>query len=140
MVASISLDLRKRVLKACDEGGKTKAVAQRFEVSVSFVRALKRRRRTTGAIGAWPKNAGPKPKLRAHHATLRALITLQPDATLAELRARLGVDVALSTLGYAIERLGLSVKKTPTRQRAAARRRATRARAMDSQPAHARRA
>jgi len=123
MVASISLDLRKRILKACDKGGKTKAVAARFEVSESFVRALKRRRRTTGKIEALPKNSGPKPKLKAHEEKLRALIKAQPDATLEELRERLGVDVQLSTLWYAIDRMKLSVKKNRMRQRAAARRR-----------------
>jgi transposase len=128
MVASYSLDLRKRILKACDKGSKTKAVAERFEVSESFVRALKRRRRVTGKIEALPKNSGPKPKLKAHEDKLRALIRAQPDATLSELRERLGVDVQLSTLWYALDRLKLSVKKNRMRQRAAARRRASSAR------------
>lgn len=123
MVAAISLDLRKRILKACDKGGKTKAVADRFEVSADFVRKLKRQRRETGRIEALPKNSGPKPKLKAHEDKLRALIKAQPDATLEELRERLGVDVQLSTLWYAIDRLKLSVKKNRMRQRAAARRR-----------------
>lgn len=131
MVASYSLDLRKRIMKACDKGGKTKAVAERFEVSESFVRTLKRRRRVTGKIEALPKNSGPKPKLKAHENKLRALIAAQPDATLEELRERLGVDVQLSTLWYAIDRLGLSVKKNRARQRAAARRRAESARRVE---------
>jgi transposase len=128
MVASYSLDLRKRILKACDKGGKTKSVAERFEVSESFVRALKRRRRTTGDIAALPRNSGPKPKLKAHEDKLRALIKKQPDATLEELRERLGVDVQLSTLWYTLDRMKLSVKKNRMRQRAAARRRAKSAR------------
>ena len=130
MVASISLDLRKRVLTACDKGGKTMAVAQRFEVSTDFVRKLKRRRKETGRIEALPRNSGPKPKLKGHEEKLRALIKEQPDATLAELRARLGVDVQLSTLWYAIDGLKLSFKKTRMRQRAAARRRSSSARRM----------
>lgn len=137
MVASYSLDLRKRILKACDEGGKTKAVAQRFEVSESFVRALKRRRRTTGKIEALPKNSGPKPKLKPHEDKLRSLIKAQPDATLEELRERLGVDVELSTLWHAINRLGLSVKKNRIRQRAAARRRTKSTRRVERKPANA---
>jgi transposase len=137
MVAAYSLDLRKRILQACDKGGKTKAVAERFEVSGSFVRALKRRRRTTGKIEALPKNSGPKPKLNAHEDKLRALIEAQPDATLEELRDRLGVDVELSTLWYAIDRMGLSVKKNRARQRATARRRAKSARRVARKSAHA---
>ena len=98
MVASISLDLRQRILKACDRGEKTKAVAERFEVSADFVRKLKRRRRETGSIEPLPRNSGPKRKLRAHEDRLRALIQEQPDATLEELRERLGIEVQLSTL------------------------------------------
>jgi len=131
MVASYSLDLRKRILKACDKGGKTRAVADRFEVSESFVRALKRRRSTTGSIAAFPRNSGPKPKLKAHEDKLRALIAAQPDATLEALRERLGVKMQLSTLWYALDRMKLSVKKNRMRQRAAARRRASSARRMD---------
>ncbi len=134
MVASYSLDLRKRILKACDKGGKTKAVAERFEVSESFVRALKRRRRITGKIEALPKNSGPKPKLKAYEDKLRALIKAQSDATLEELRERLGVDVQLSTLWYTIDRLGLSIKKNCARQRAAARRRAKSTRRVERKP------
>jgi transposase len=134
MVASYSLDLRKRILKACDKGGKTKAVAERFEVSESFVRALKRRRRVTGKMEALPKNSGPKPKLKAYENKLRALIKAQSDATLEELRERLGVDVQLSTLWYTIDRLGLSVKKNRARQRATARRRANRKARMERKP------
>jgi len=128
MVASISLDLRKRIVKACDRGDKTKAVAERYEVSADFVRKLKRRRKETGKIDALPRNSGPKPKLKAHEDKLRTLIEERPDATLEELRERLGVDVQLSTLWYDIDRLGLTVKKNPVRQRAAARRRSRSAR------------
>jgi len=137
MVASYSLDLRERILKACDSGGKTKVVAQRFEVSESCVRTLKRRRRTTGKIAALPKNSGPKPKLKAHEGKLRTLIAAQPDATREELRERLGVDVQRSTLWHTIDRLGLSVKKNRARQRAAARRRAKSARRVERKPTHA---
>ncbi len=135
MVASISLDLRQRIMKACDEGGKTQAVAERFAVSDAFVRALKRRRRRTGQIAAWPRNSGPKPKLKPHAERLRALIEAQPDATLAELRARLGIAVSLSTLWYAIDRLGFSVKKNRARQRAVPRRRTASARSVERKSA-----
>ena len=132
MVTSISLDLRKRIVKACDRGDQTKAVALGFEVSADFVRKLKRRRQETGKIDALPRNCGPKPKLKAHEDKLRTLIEERPDATLAELRQRLGVEVQLSTLWYAIDRLGLTVKKNPVRQRAAARRRSSSARRVGS--------
>jgi hypothetical protein len=40
------------------------------------------------------------------------LITARPDATLAELREALPTSAALSTIWRAIDRLGLTVKKT----------------------------
>ena len=137
MVAAISLDLRKRILKACDAGETAPSAAKRFDVSVAFVQKLKRQRRRTGKIEAMPRNSGPKPKLAGHEDRLRSLIKAQPDATLEELRSRLGVDVELSTLWYAIDRLGLSVKKNPARQRATAQRRARSARRMERKSTHA---
>jgi len=46
---------------------------------------------------------------------LAALITAQPDLTLAELRDALPTTAALSTLWLEIDRLGLTVKKNRTR-------------------------
>ncbi len=137
MVAAISLDLRKRILKACDAGETAPAVAKRFDVSVAFVHKLKRQLRITGKIEAQPRNSGPKPKLAGYEEKLSALIKAQPDATLEELRARLGVEVELSTLWYFLDRLGLSVKKNSARQRATAQRRAGSARRMERKSTHA---
>jgi Spy/CpxP family protein refolding chaperone len=48
---------------------------------------------------------------------LRALITAQPDATLAELRDAVPTRAALSTLWRTIDRFGLTVKKNAARRR-----------------------
>lgn len=106
-----SMDLRERVLQACDAGGTTRAVAQRFAVSESWVRRLKQRRRADGRIAPKPSRNRRVPKLAAHADTIRALIAATPDLTLAELRAKLGVAVALGTLWAAVAGLGLTVKK-----------------------------
>ena len=53
-----SLDLRRRVLAACDAGNGTKAVADLFEVSPSWVRRLKQRRRELGTIESLPARYG----------------------------------------------------------------------------------
>ena len=42
---------------------------------------------------------------------LAELVTQRPDATLAELREALGVVCAISAMGAAIKKLGLSYKK-----------------------------
>ena len=54
---------------------------------------------------------GPEPSWHAYADRLREAIARTPDATLEELRDRLGLAVALSTLWRAVAALGLSVKK-----------------------------
>jgi transposase len=105
-----SMDLRERVLAACDAGSGTKAVAERFAVSESWVRRLKQQRRS-GQTGPKPPRNRRAPKLAPHADAIRALIAATPDLTLAEIRARLGLTVALGTLWAAVARLGLTVKK-----------------------------
>lgn len=109
-----SMDLRERVLKDCDAGSDTEAVAETFSVSASWVRRLKQRRREGGGGGApAPKSPRNKrvPKLDAHADRIREVIAATPDLTLAEIRAKLGLAVALATLWAAVARLGLTVKK-----------------------------
>ena len=45
-----SMDLRERVLKDCDAGMKTAAVAEKYSVSPAWVRRLKQRRAATGEV------------------------------------------------------------------------------------------
>jgi transposase len=110
-----SMDLRKRVLKDCDAGLQTRAVAAKYDVSESWVRRLKQRRREDGRVEPRsPRNKRTR-KLAAHAPQLRSWIAAKPDLTLSELRARLKdelqVVVALGTLWNAIAQLGLTVKK-----------------------------
>src|SRR5829696_6122146 len=106
-----SADLRARVLHDCDAGATTRVVAVKYRVSESWVRRLKQRRRATGEVGPRPRQTF-RPRLLAPHADrLRQLVAARPDATLAELRDRLGVAVGLTALWHAVRRLGLTVKK-----------------------------
>jgi len=106
-----SPDLRERVLADCDRGLTTRIVATKYSVSESWVRRLKQRRRLTGETTPRVADPGPAPSGEAYGERLRAAIAQTPDATLAELRQQLQLTVALSTLGRAIDALGLSVKK-----------------------------
>jgi transposase len=106
-----SMDLRVRVLADCDGGLATPAVAQKYRVSPAWVRRLKQRRRETGETQPRRQRHGPVPLYQTHADALRQAVKDSPDATLAELRAALGLDVALSTLWRALDRLGLSFKK-----------------------------
>jgi transposase len=106
-----SADLRQRVLEDCDGGLPTRAVARKYRVSESWVRRLKQRRRQTGEVVPRPRRTFRPAKLAPHAEALRRLVAACPDATLRELRDRLGVAVGLTALWTAVRRLGLTVKK-----------------------------
>ena len=108
-----SLDLRKRVLGACDAGKGTKEVARLFEVSPAWVRRLKQRRRELNTIEPLPKKNGPDPKLTPQHrVTLREAVEEQPDITLVELKHKLKLSASVPTICRALRALGLSFKKS----------------------------
>ena len=118
-MAAYSLDLRKRVVHACDSGMPAAAVAARFDVSVAWVYRLVQRRRETGTIAPRKQTKFRGRALSSdEEVRLVALITVRPDATLAELQQALPTHAALSTLWRTIDRLGLTVKKNGTRRRA----------------------
>jgi len=108
---SYSMDLRQRVLADCDAGLATQAVAEKYRVSPAWVRRLKQRRRESGEVAPRPSRNRRRPVLEPHLDRLRELIGAAPDATLGELRERLGVAVSLATLWAAVRGLGLTVKK-----------------------------
>ena len=119
-MAAYSLDLRKRVLRAWDGGMKPEAIATTFDVSVAWAYRLVQRRRETGSIAPRKQTKFRGRALSSdEEVRLVALITAQPDATLAELQHALPTRAALSTLWRTIDRLGLTVKKNGTRRRAA---------------------
>lgn len=119
-MAAYSLDLRKRVVRACDSGMPAAAVATRFDVSLAWVYRLMQRRRETGSIEPRKQRKFRGRVLAGQEDRLAALITARPDATLAELREALRTAAALSTLWREIDRLGLTVKKNGIRRRTAA--------------------
>jgi transposase len=88
---ALSVNLRERVVAACDEGSDTQPeIAKRFAVSVSFITKLLRRRRLTGSVAAKPRGGGRRPALGPRDlGRVRHLVAEQPDATLAELCGRL---------------------------------------------------
>jgi len=110
-----SQDLRERVVRACDAGGRSRPqVADLFGVSGAWVRRLLQRRRQTGSFAAKPRGGGAPTKMTDdRRARLLVLVSEQPDATLAQLRDRLGAPVHLSTVARALDRLGWSLKKSP---------------------------
>src|SRR3990170_4026529 len=121
------MDLRERVVRAWDASGDAEEVAATFAVSRAWVHRLVQRRRETGSIAPRTQTKFRARVLAGQEARLAALITAQPDATLAELREALPTTAALSTLWLEIDRLGLTVNKTRTRRRTTPTRRRRRA-------------
>ena len=108
-----SNDLRERIVAAVDRGDyPLRQLAHLFSVSLSFLVRLLQRKRRTGSVDPEPHAGGPTPKLdAAAHARLLALVRDQPDATLAELRDRLGVSCSLMTIARALKRCRITRKK-----------------------------
>jgi transposase len=115
MAAAYSDDLRDRVLMAFDRGMKTRQIAEVFQVSPAWARRVKQTRRETGRTRPLP--VGGRRPSKIDSARLAQLVEAQPDATLKELRERLGVSCSLSAVWNAINRLRLSFKKSPSTPR-----------------------
>jgi len=112
-MATYSQDLRQRVIDCIDrQEGSLRQIAQRFVVSLSFVVRLLQLRRRTGSLdpkppaGGRPAALGPDDLER-----LKELVRQQPDATLKELRQRLGVSCSLTAIWRALEKLRRARKK-----------------------------
>lgn len=109
-----SLDLRERIVAAYDaREGTQEQLAARFRVSVSFVAKLLRQRRRHGTIAPLPHGGGrPTAFDEQALARLREAVRATPDATLAELADACGVSCSLATVFNALDRLGLTRKKS----------------------------
>ena len=108
-----SIDLRERIVAAIDRGEHSlRQIARLFSVDLSFLVRLLQRRRATGSVQPKPHGGGPTPKLDAAAVErLRALVRQQPDATLTELRDRLGIPCHIATIARALHRHGITHKK-----------------------------
>jgi len=109
-----SMEVRGEVLAACDGDEGTRVIAVRFQVSESWVRQIKQRRRETGQVS--PKIAALRqPKWRAWADWLVTKIASRPDIYLRELQAELkqerGESVCLTTICNACRALEQSRKK-----------------------------
>ena len=115
-MAAYSMDLRERVVAACDEGAETRAeVAERFSVSESWSRRLLQRRREAGSIAPKAHGGGQPPAFDAEAAErLRQALADDPDATLEELARAAGVACSTSAVDRALRRLGITRKKSPS--------------------------
>jgi transposase len=109
-----SMDLRERVVAACDaRDGTREQVAVRFSVSVRWIGDLLRRRRETGSIAPKPRGGGRAPAFdEAAAARLREAVRDDADATLEELREAAGVACSVPAVYRALRRMGITRKKS----------------------------
>jgi transposase len=117
MGAAYSVDLRRKVIQACERGTASQAeVARFFGVSLSFVEKLLRLHRRTGALEPDRKRAGRPAQIDADACThVQRWLQEQNDLTLAELADRLqaqcGLCVSLSCVWRLMQRLHMRRKK-----------------------------
>lgn len=117
-------DLRLKVLAACDRGRPSREeVLRAFGVSAPTVRRYLRLRRETGDVEPRPVPGPPARKGRMLEERLPAQTKANPDLTLQEHcelfedTERIGVSTA--TMSRAFSRLGLPLKKSPSRPQSA---------------------
>lgn len=108
-----SIDLRERIVAAIDRGEHSlRQLAHLFSVNLSFLVRLLQRRRATGSVQPKPHGGGPTPKLDADAVgRLLALVREQPDATLTELRDRLGIPCHIATIARVLRKHRITRKK-----------------------------
>lgn len=112
-MATISLDLRERIIKACDRGDETRPqIARRFEVSLGMVKKLLDQRRRLGTIAALHHRSGRKPViLDSHRRQIRELLKETPDLTLEEIKARTDLTCTIQAIHYVLASMGMTYKK-----------------------------
>jgi len=108
-----SQDLRDRVLAA--NGESAREVADRLDVSVSYVVKARQRRDRDGRVTAGPVSFARPRLLAEHDDAIRRRVREQSDGTLEDLRAWLarsvGISVSVGTMWNTVRRLGLTLKK-----------------------------
>jgi transposase len=108
-----SSDLRERIVAAVERGEHSlRALARLFAVDLSTIVRLLQRYRHTGSVQPKPHAGGAAPLLDAKaEARLLDLVREDSDATLAELRDRLGIPCSLMTIARALHRHRITRKK-----------------------------
>ena len=117
MAGAYSLDLRERVVRACEAGGESQtSIANRFEVSQATVSTWRRQAREEGRRAA-KEHAGGPVMLGGDLPVLDAVAAEHPDALLAEYAAlveeRTGRRHSPAALCRALRRLGWRRKRSP---------------------------
>ena len=119
----LSMDLRRRVIDAVDNGeGTLKEIAAHFRVGRTTICDILRRERLTGSIEPSSVRGHPPRAIDESGLELiRQLVAATPDATIAEVAAAYNAQASRpvhpETVGRAIRAMKLTRKKRPSKPR-----------------------
>jgi len=110
------MDLRRRALRMCDAGRTTREVSRALDVSESWIRLLKQRRREEGLVGPRPSGGRRHGHFELKHLQrLERWLKQRPDATLESLLGRvkreMGLDCSVMAVCRAVKKVRWSLKK-----------------------------
>jgi transposase len=115
---AIPLSARQRILQLYQQGKSTGDISEFFGFCVAAVRRVRQQFKQRGTLQPQTHLCGRKTLLTAaRKARLQELVAAQPDATLAELGARMDRPFGTSTMDLWLRKLGLSYKKNAARRR-----------------------
>jgi transposase len=116
---AIPVPARERILQLYEQGKSTREIADFFGFCVAAVRRVRQQFKERGSVDPQTHLCGRKTLLTSRRqARLQKLVAAQPDATLAELGARLDRPFGTSTVDLWLRKLGMSFKKNDVRHRA----------------------
>jgi transposase len=119
MAKAYSDDLRRKILETYARGDGTEAqLAERFRVSLGYVKKIRRQQLRTGKMERIPHHPGRKPKFSEPiRERLRNWLRQEPDLTLGELQEKLRQQVQLRVSQPSLwvvlrKKMGLRLKKS----------------------------
>jgi transposase len=121
LMRAIPIPIRKRILELYERGKSTREVAQFSGFCVAAVRRVRQQFRERRTVEPRTHLCGRKTLLTEERKQrLHQLLSEQPDATLAELGARLDRPFRISTIDLWLRRMGWKFKKNSGRRRTTA--------------------
>jgi len=121
---AIPIPIRKRIIELYEQGKSTREIAQFSGFCIAAVRRVRQQFRQRRTLEPRTHLCGRKTLLTEERKQrLKALLSAQPDATLAELGARMDRAFRTSTVDLWLRRLGWKFKKNSGRRRTRAARR-----------------
>ena len=114
----ISVPVRRRIVQLYERGRSTREIAQFFGFCVAAVRRVRQQFRQRDTLQPRTHRSGSRTLLtQERKQRLQELLSEQPDATLAELGARMDRPFRTSTMDLWLRQLGWKYKKNSGRRR-----------------------